>query len=230
MSYNFIGAEEYRQKKIDGIVANLEKIGLVIKHLTDDNDILKNDNNYIQENVTDLSYSIGPETSVNIIETLSGLRVNINTINEQLDQLINVVKIAETNYESRRKAYVEGSILFDEVGRAYQTNKDGNMVVASGKGDSIDVNGVNYNGYFHDDWIGKRIASDMANNGSSELKNKIDTYYSAFNNLKIRSNNYAALSDNVSSRDSYISNLQSAEADLQKYLSDNGLPSLTTKS
>lgn len=217
--------EEAKQAKLGKIKANLEQIRIIINVLTENNEILKNDNNYIQENVADLSYSIGPETSVNIIETLSGLRVNINTINEQLDSLINVVKIAETNYESRRKAYEEGSILFDEVGRAYNASKDGHTITSSGR--KLNIDGETYYNYFSDKWIGERVASDMANKGSSELGNLMDHYNYVWEEAKSHSEGSASLGD---SRDTYISNLQSAEADLQKYLSDNGFPTLVTKS
>lgn len=217
--------EEAKQAKLGKIKANLEQIRIIINVLTENNDTLRQGNAMIPNLLKDLEEQFNPETSVNIVNVLSGLQTNINIINEQLDKLVDTVKIAETNYESRRKAYEEGSILFDEAGKAYNASKDGHTINSSGR--NLNIDGETYYNYFSDKWIGEKIASDMANNGSSELGRLMDHYNYVWEETKSHGDGWASLGD---SRDTYISKLQSAEADLQKYLSDNGLPSLVTKS
>lgn len=227
MSYSFLNEEE-RQSKLGIIVDNLKNLDLIISYFNKEVDILRSDNNYVKENVENLDSAMGPETSINISETLNGLYGDIESINSQIESLVAKVNIAKINYENKRKAYEGETLFFDEKEKSYKLSQDGHTVVSSNFGASLDVDGVTYNGYFHDKWIGQRISDDMRS-GRSDLKIMIDKYYDAWNEVKIHSDISASLNDGISSRTSLISNLQSAEAELQQYLSDNGLPPLTTK-
>ena len=190
---------------------------------------LKNGNSYVSNMIADLRGNFSADTFVNIDETLSSLKENIEQIYNQIISLSNAVKKSKVFYENMYSQYggTEQKNLFkEEVNKSYKTENDGYTIESNNNG-SINVNGKTYyNGRFGeatgDSWISNAAAND------TELRRLLGKYNEAYYGVKSHGDGYAKLGED--GRRTYVNNLENAEKELQKYLSDHGYPSLTTSS
>ena len=217
------------------IKVNFDALNNFVNFFNQNAEILKDGNSSITNMIEDLRAQFTVDTFVNIDESLGGLKINIDSIYEQLITLNGKIEEVRSYYEDLCNRYGskeiskstsgESDASFEkEVEKSYSQSKDGHSITNSGR--ELNIDGKTYYNYFGDKWIGEKISSDMANNGSSELGNLMNHYNYVWEEAKSHSDGWASLGD---SRNKYISNLQSAEADLQKYLSEHGY-SLTTSS
>lgn len=174
---------------------------------------LKNGNSYISSMIEDLRAQFSVDTFINIDEVLGGLKININQIYEQLMLLNGKIKETKSYYEDLYNKYgvKDGEASFEEeVEKSYKKGTDGYSITQDIG--TLTINGKTYKTVFHDKWISDAAANDP------ELRNYLNKYGTAASAAAAHGDGYASLG---SSRAEAVSNLESAEKQLQEYISKN---------
>ena len=213
------------------IKVNFDALNNFVSFFNQNAEILKDGSSSITNMIEDLRAQFTVDTFVNIDESLGGLKINIDSIYEQLITLNGKIEEVRSYYEDLCNRYGSKEIskstpgssdasFEKEVEKSYGESKDGHSITNTGR--ELNIDGKTYYSYFGSDsgdgWISQAAANDP------ELRNLLSKYGYAWEEAKSHSDGWASLGD---SRGTYISNLQNAETNLQNYLSEHGY-NLTT--